>query len=136
MEQRWIRAWLLAVSLLAVGMAPGFAAGKTPVDVTQDSLKRYWVVSQEDMSPVMPPLVGSTFAVIASHGRIVMDYEVTINAKGVPTDFRLKSITPKDVDPKPFIAMVMFYRYRPTPENIARVPVRLHGPLPFFMPRE
>lgn len=111
------------------------AGSKAPINVTHQELDRYWVVAQDLMPPAMPPLVQSSFALVQKHGRIVLDYEVTINEKGVPVDFKFKSITPANLDPKPFIASVMWIRYRPAAQNSAHQAVRLRGPLPFFTPK-
>lgn len=132
MKSRWISALLLQAALASTGLA----ADKVPLKVSYMESRQYWMSSQADMAPIMPPLVRSTDGLVNKHGRIELDYEVTINAKGVPVDFKFKSIKPAGVDPKPFIATVMFYRYRPTPQNTGRRPVRVHGPLPFFIPKE
>lgn len=136
MKNRWVCAWVFALLIGGFGISESGATEKPPLQVSAKQLNLYWRIAQEDMAPVMPPLVRATFGSIQKHGRIVLDYEVTINEKGVPVDFKFKSIQPTDVDPKPFIASVMFPRYRPTPQNGGRRPVRVHGPLPFFKPKE
>lgn len=111
------------------------AGDKAPTYVTEKELKRHWVVAEDLMPRTLPPMVRSAFGLVDKYGRITLDYEVTINEKGVPVDFKFKSITPSDIDPKPFIASVMWMRYKPAANNPTRQPVRLHGPLPFFTPK-
>ena len=136
MNQQRIIAWLCILLLQALLASACVAADQMPRDVSQKEVKQYWRPAQEDIAPKMPPLVRAVFELVDKHGRVVLDYEVTINEKGVPVDFKFKSITPAHVDPKPFIASVMFYRYRPTPQNSARRPVRVHGPKPYFIPKK
>ncbi len=139
MKSRWINIWfcaLLVPILTFTNVCIAADADNKPIKVSRTELDQYWVPSQEDMSPTMPPLVRSAFGLIQQHGRIVLDYEVTINEKGVPVDFKFKSITPANVDPKPFIASVMFYRYKPALQNSERKPVRLHDQKPHFMPKK
>lgn len=127
---------LASFALLIFAILPCMARGAALIEVNYKTLNKYWIPSSTDMSATMPPLVQSAFSIMHKNERITLDYEVTINSKGIPVDFKFKSITPSDVDPKPFIAMVMFYRYRPAVQNTSRSAVRVHGPMPFFTPQK
>jgi hypothetical protein len=124
----------LLASFLCAGVCS--AEDSVPLPVADSECGQYWQIAQDLMPPAMPPIVAAAGEIVKQRSRVILDYEVTINENGVPVDFQFKSIEPADVDPRPFTASIMFYRYRPAPGNAQRQPIRLHGPRVFFMPEK
>lgn len=127
---------LAMTALSMVLSATPLAAQDALIRVDVRDLHRYWEVDVQATPARMPPITRSIQPTLQKHGRVIFDYEYTINARGVPEDFQFKSIQPEGIDPKPFIASTMFFRYAPGPENPEGRPVRVHGPSTQYIPKQ
>ncbi len=124
------------VWVMLIGLAISSAGSAEDLKIVdQGQFDRLWQVASERMSPVMPPLAMETTPLISEHGKIWVDREFAVDAKGKPSDYKLHSIEPAGVDPRPFIAMEMFLRYRPI-DGVAATPVRVRGRQIFHTPRD
>lgn len=129
-----IRSRLAIATLSLLLSAPAVCAQDAPLRVAAKALNSYWLVDVAATPAQMPPITRSIHPTLQQHGRVTLDFEYTINAQGVPVDFQFKSIQPEGIDPKPFIAQTMFFRYKPGPDNPEGRPVRVYGPVPHYIP--
>lgn len=130
-----MKARFAIAALSMVFFASSLAAQDAPIRVDAKELHRYWEVDVAATPAQMPPITRSIRGVLQQHGRVSLDYEYTINAQGAPGDFEFKSIQPEGIDPKPFIAQTLFFRYKPGPDNPEGRPVQVHGPSTHYIPK-
>ena len=121
--------------VVLLSVTPGAAPADALKQVTMADLDKYWILAPERMDGVMPAAARGAHAILQRHGEVRVEFELTIDSNGVPGDLEFKSITPGDADPRPFIAMQLFYRYRPGPDNPGAIPVRLSAEKKNFIPR-
>ncbi|SDD58878.1 hypothetical protein [Aquimonas voraii] len=119
--------------ILALLVAPPLSAAELPT-VDRTEFDRLWRVATERMAPTAPPLAIETAQLIRKHGEIVIEHEFVIDGEGTPSGYKLLSIEPPDVDPRPFMAMAMFWRYRPV-EGVPPTPVLFRDTERFRMPK-
>ena len=103
--------------------------------VNEEGLVRYWEIAPERMGATMPPLAAAVPHEQDKHGgEVWLEYELKINARGEPEAFRFISIEPAEADPRPFQALLMFFRYRPA-LGVEPVPVKVVSKGRFWTPR-
>jgi len=73
-------------------------------------------------------------ALVRKHGQIWVDREIAVDAEGNPSGYKLHSIEPVGLDPRPFMAYDLFLRYRPM-DGVAATPVLLRSRESSHMPR-
>lgn len=127
-----MKIWLSAVLMI---WTMGSASAADLRVVTLEQLDYYWEIAPERMVGALPPSARGTHAILERYGEVRLDYEVTIDREGVPRDFLFKSITPRAADPRPFIAMEQFFRYRPAASNPTASAVRLTASKRNFTPK-
>lgn len=125
------RAALLAV--LGVLLVRVVGASEPLRQVDREEFRRLWILAAERMPPPTP-LTMEASLLIRKHDQIWIDHEYVIDADGIPSDYRFHSIEPPEVDPRPFEALVMVFRYRPV-DGVAPTPVRYRGREHFHWPR-
>ena len=125
---RKICAIVIGLVLASAGMA------ESPRIVDQDEFKRLWRVASERMPATIPPLAREVGPLIRKHGQIWVDREFVVDAEGNPSGYKLHGIEPADLDPRPFMALEMFLRYRPM-DGVPATPVHVRGRGSFHMPR-
>jgi hypothetical protein len=128
----WLRRLALVVALVTLGF-PSARAERSPPQVDREEFRRLWILAAERMPPPTP-LVMEASLLIRKHDQIWIDHEYVIDAEGNPSDYRFHSIEPPEVDPRPFEALVMVFRYRPV-EGVEPTPVRFRGREHFHWPR-
>lgn len=122
----------LALGLLVLGGASARGVEDVP-EVDREEFRRLWILAAERMPPPTP-LTMEASLLIRKHDQIWIDHEYVIDAEGHPSDYRFHSIEPPEVDPRPFEALVMVFRYRPV-DGVAPTPVRYRGREHFHWPR-
>lgn len=123
--------------LIAIALCLGLMGSVGSADlriVDQQEFHRLWRVAPERMGSTAPPLVVQSGLLIREHGDIWVDHAYSVDADGVPHDYVFYGIEPAGVDPAPFRARVMFFRYHPV-QGVPATPVRLHQRERFYMPR-
>lgn len=118
--------------ILALLVWPPSRAAELPT-VDRSEFDRLWRVASERMAPTAPPLAIETAQLIRKHGEIVIEHEFVVDREGTPSAYKLHSIEPADVDPRPFMAMAMFWRYRPV-DGVTATPVLFRDKERFRMP--
>lgn len=122
----------LPLVLLALLVESHLHAAELPI-VDRAEFDRLWRVAPERMAPTAPPLVIESGALIRKHGEIVIEHEFVVDEEGTPSRYKLHSIKPPDVDPRPFMALKLFWRYRPV-DGVPATPVLFRGETRFHMP--
>ncbi|MFY8135275.1 MAG: hypothetical protein ACOVKS_09755 [Aquimonas sp.] len=102
-------------------------------EVAEHEFRQLWIAASERMPPPTP-LAMEAGQLIRKHGQIWIDHEFVVDAEGHPSAYKLHSIEPPEVDPRPFEAFVMLVRYRPV-EGAAPTPVRLRKREHFHWPK-
>ena len=123
----------LALGFLALGGASARGVEDVP-EVDREEFRRLWQIAPERMGSTASPLVMQASYLIRQHGEIWVDHEFTVGTDGVPSDYVFFGIEPPGVDPSPFRAQAMFFRYKPVegqPPKGVRVRQRQH----YYMPR-
>lgn len=110
----------------------GFARDQVK-EVGQEEFRQLWISSADRMPPPTP-LAMEAGQLIRKHGQIWIDHEFIVDAEGNPSAYKLHSIEPAEVDPRPFEAFIMLVRYRPV-EGAAPTPVRFRGREHFHWPK-
>lgn len=127
-----IRRVAFALGLLALGGVSARDDEDVP-EVDREEFRRLWIIAAERMPPPTP-LTMEASLLIRKHDQIWIDHEYVVDAEGNPSDYRFHSIEPPEVDPRPFEALVMVFRYRPV-DGVAPTPVRYRGREHFHWPR-
>lgn len=120
------------VALLALGFSSARAEPDLP-HVDREEFRRLWVPAAERMPPATP-LAMEASLLIREHDQIWVDHEFVVDAEGKPSGYRFHGIEPSEVDPRPFEALVMAFRYRPV-DGVAPTPVHFRGRDHFHWPR-
>lgn len=123
---------VLLLVLASLGVSPAIGANTLPV-VDRKEFRRLWILAAERMPPPTP-LTMEASLLIRKHDQIWIDHEYVVDAEGKPSDYRFHSIEPPEVDPRPFEALVIVFRYRPV-DGVAPTPVRFRGREHFHWPR-
>lgn len=125
------RAALLAV--LGVLLVRVVGASEPLRQVDEEEFRRLWISAAERMPPPTPFALEAS-QLIRKHGEIWIDHEFVVDAQGNPAAYKVHSIEPAEVDPRPFEAFVMLFRYRPV-EGVPPTPVLFRGREHFHWPR-
>mgnify|MGYP003110813295 CR=1 FL=1 len=102
--------------------------------IAEEQLESYWVLAPDLMAAVLPPSARGISEILQREGKVVAEFDVTIDEEGVPISVRLISISPDHVNPKPFIAGQLLRRYRPGESNPGSIPVHVKLTVPYFIP--
>lgn len=124
--------FLLFVLLVCAPVGTGFASDQIKT-VDREEFRRLWIHAAERMPPPTP-LTMEASLLIRKYDQVWVDHEYVVDANGDPSDYKFYGIEPAEVDPRPFQALVMTFRYRPA-DGAEATPVRYRGREHFYWPR-
>ena len=131
--QRRLMCKAILFLLLAFASLDSVFASDQLKTVNREEFRLLWVHAAERMPPPTP-LTTEASLLIQKHDQVWVDHEYVVDAQGDPSDYKFYGIEPPEVDPRPFQALVMTFRYRPV-DGVAPTPVRYRGREHFYWPR-
>lgn len=123
---------LLLIALANTVLAATASPPDQPVEIIRKDLDKFWTIAQERMGSRLPTL-RDVFARFPDG--IWLDYTITIDSNGDPTNFVAHVVEPGDAPIERLQRTIMFVRYKPAPENVDTRAVRFRVRERFWVPK-